>query len=102
MPDSVGSTRSPRRDRTAGLEAAALTVDGARPTDAAGWLDALRELAGRGDDLLAREATLRPVRRRPRRGPRPDDGGLAVFPRHDGGPRGPRSGPANALFDLAA
>ena len=36
-----------------------------RPTDAAGWLGALRELAGRGDDLLAREAALWPTRRRP-------------------------------------
>lgn len=93
MSDSVGEPRPTRRD-----PAADLTVAGLRPTDAAGWLGALRELAGRGDDLLAREAALWPRRRRPRR----DDGGLLVAPRHDGGPRGPRTGPAHALFDLAA
>lgn len=98
MSDSVGSNRLARGDRAAALKAADLTVAGARPTDAAGWLGALRELAGRGDDLLAREAALRPVRRRPGG----DEGGLPVVPRHHGGPRGPRSGPADAIFDLAA
>lgn len=96
MSDSVGEQRPPRGATS--LKPSDLTVAGARPAGAAGWLDALRALASQGDELLAREATLRPARRRPGR----DDGGLLVSPRHDGGPRGPRTSPANALFDLAA